>query len=246
MGGRAAQGRRPGGDLDRHVRDRDALRVNACEGAGAGRHPHRAPGQPRPHRPAGGGAEDRPHPWDPLPGGRPRPGLRCGAGVAATPPRNRPRRRLHRGPPAHRLRRRRPVSTPVVTAAAQILAHTPGLARLGSKPGRELGKDPEVEAKFLASLPTFEEAVSYLPHQAHIGAVHPRVLPERPWVGPSVAASPGLARFVAGGEVMPEEEFLGLLAAVDQFGLITLDPAIAEAAAAALATHPLAKQFDLD
>jgi len=138
------------------------------------------------------------------------------------------------------------VSTPVVTAAAQILAHTPGLARLGSKPGRELGKDPEVEAKFLASLRTFDEAVSYLPHQAYIGAVHPRDLPERPWVGPSVGASPGLARFVAGGEVMPEEEFLGLLAAVDQFGLITLDPAIAEAAAAALATHPLAKQFDLD
>ena len=131
---------------------------------------------------------------------------------------------------------------PVVTAAAQVLAHTPGLARLGSKPGRELGRNPEVEAKFLASLRSFDEAVSYLPHQAYIGAMHPRDLPERPWVRPGA----GLARFVAGGEVMPEEEFLGLLAAVDQFGLVTLDPAIAEAAAAALGSHPLAKQIDLN
>jgi len=43
-----------------------------------------------------------------------------------------------------------------------------------------------------------------------------------------------------------EEEFFGLLAVVDEFGLITLDAEAADRAAAALAAHPLAKVLDLD
>ena len=70
---------------------------------------------------------------------------------------------------------------PVVSAASAVLLHTPGLARHGSKPSRELSKDPEVEKKFLASLRTFEQAVAYPPHRAFLNEVHPRDLPERPW-----------------------------------------------------------------
>ena len=132
---------------------------------------------------------------------------------------------------------------PVVTAASQVLAHTPGLARHGSKPSRELPRDPEVLQAFLASLRTFDEAVGYAPHQAYVGALHPRDLPPRPWVGNPL---PDASRFVAGGELMPEDEFLGILAWMDQFGLLTLDRQIAEQAATALAKHPLAKRFDLD
>ena len=132
---------------------------------------------------------------------------------------------------------------PVVTAASQVLAHTPGLARHGSKPSRELPRNPEVLAAFLASLRSFEEAVGYAPHQAYAGRLHPRDLAPRPWVGQLV---PGTERFTPEGEIMPEEEFLGLLASVDQFGLVTLDPQLAEGAAGALARHPLAKRIDLD
>ena len=131
----------------------------------------------------------------------------------------------------------------VVPATGQILAHTPGLARHGSKPMRELPRDPEVQAAFLRSLRSFDEAVGYAPHQAYLGSIHPRDLPARPWVG---AGLPGARRFVPGGEVMPEEEFLALLACMDQFGLVVLDPAFADAAATKLAGHPLAKSFDLD
>jgi len=131
----------------------------------------------------------------------------------------------------------------VVTGATQVLAHVPGLARLGSKPARELPRDRALGASFQAALRSFDDAVAYGPHQAWIGAVHPRDLPARPWVG---APHPGASRFGPWGEVLPQAEFLGLLAAVDGFKLVTLAPAAAEAAGAALAAHPLAKHLDLD
>ncbi|HET9441734.1 MAG TPA: hypothetical protein VFO65_00350, partial [Acidimicrobiales bacterium] len=138
----------------------------------------------------------------------------------------------------------------VVVAATQVLAHTPGLARFGSKPARALAARPDLAASFAGALRGFDEAVAYPPHQAYLGALHPRDLPERPWVRRAEAGASGRpaasARFGPAGEVMPEEEFLGLLAAVDPFGLLTLDHCTAAAAADALARHPLAKWFDLD
>ena len=129
----------------------------------------------------------------------------------------------------------------VISAAGQVLAHTPGLARHGSKPRRELPKDQAVAAAFDASLRSFDQAVGYPANQAYIGAVHPRNLPTRPW-----GALPDASRFSHAGEIMPELEFLGLLAAVDQFDLLTLSSDTAAAAASALARHPLAKGLDVD
>ncbi len=135
-------------------------------------------------------------------------------------------------------------TTAVISGATQVLAHVPGLARHGSKPRRELAKDPAVEKAFLAGLRSTEEATAYAPHQAWLGNVHPRDLPPRPWVGatPSAGASPT----GPDGGIIGEEEFFGLLAVVDDFGLLTLDPEAADRAAAALAAHPLAKALNLD
>jgi glycine/sarcosine/betaine reductase complex component C subunit beta len=133
---------------------------------------------------------------------------------------------------------------PAVVAATQVLAHTPGLARLGSRPTRTLRGKPELEGRFLASLRSFPEAVAYAAHQAYVGSLHPRSLPPRPWTGAREAAAAD--RFGPAGEIMPEEEFLGLLAAVDDFRLLTLGPQAADAALAALARHPLAKWIDLE
>jgi betaine reductase len=135
------------------------------------------------------------------------------------------------------------MTVPVISATSAVLAHVPGLCRHGSKPSRELPKNPEVEAKFLGSLRTFEQAVAYAPHQAFLGAVHPRDLAERPWVG---AAPDGEGRFAGVGEVMPEDEFLGLLAAVDDFNLVKLGAQETGAIAERLGRHPLAEQFDLE
>ncbi|MEA2148613.1 MAG: glycine/sarcosine/betaine reductase complex component subunit beta [Solirubrobacteraceae bacterium] len=135
------------------------------------------------------------------------------------------------------------MTVPVISAASAALVHVPGLCRHGSKPSRELPKNPDVQAQFLASLRTFEQAVAYGPHQAYLGAVHPRDLPERPWVG---AAPNGAGRFAGVGELMPEDEFLGLLAAVDDFGLVRLGGAEAGAIVERLRSHPLAEHFNLE
>jgi betaine reductase len=131
----------------------------------------------------------------------------------------------------------------VVSTASAILAHTPSFARLGSKPSRELARNPGLEDSFLGSLRTFEHALAYPPHRAFLGEIHPRQLPERPWT----AAPPnGSARFTPAGEMMPEDEFLALLASVDEFGLLTLEPSLAERTGSALARHPLAGQLGLE
>jgi hypothetical protein len=130
----------------------------------------------------------------------------------------------------------------VIRAASMVLAHAPGLARHGSKPARMLPADPALQARFLGALREFPDAVTYPPHQAYIGGCHPRDLPPRPWAGTSL---PGADRFAAFGELMPEDELIGLLAVVDEFDLITLAPELAERAAKRLAAHPLAAHLDL-
>jgi betaine reductase len=131
----------------------------------------------------------------------------------------------------------------VLSGASAILAHTPGLARHGSKPSRELARDVGLEAQFRASLRTYEQALAYPPHRAFVGELHPRLLPPRPW---SSQRANGSSRFAPAGEIMPEEEFLGLMASVDEFSLLTLDTAVAERAGAALAAHPAADILPLE
>src|SRR5262245_47618999 len=97
----------------------------------------------------------------------------------------------------------------VIRGATQVLAHVPGLVRYGSKPERE-------KPDFADKLRSFEQAVQYAPHQAYIGAVHPRDMAPRPWTGAPASGK----RTGPDGEIMPEEEFLGLLAAVDTAGLL--------------------------
>jgi hypothetical protein len=132
--------------------------------------------------------------------------------------------------------------TAVIRAASLVLAHTPGLARHGSKPMRTLPANAELAGGFLANLRSFDDAVGYPAHRAFLGDCHPRELPPRPWVGARIA---GAERFAPFGELMPEEEFLGLMAAVDEFDLLILTPEVAERAAKRLAEHPLAAHLDL-
>ncbi|MDP8942984.1 MAG: glycine/sarcosine/betaine reductase complex component C subunit beta [Actinomycetota bacterium] len=131
----------------------------------------------------------------------------------------------------------------VISQANLVLAHAPGLVRHGSKPARELETHPEVAEPLFGSLRSFEEAVAYAPNQAFVGAVHPRELPERPWVS---EAMDGAERFAPHGELMPEEELLALMAAVDEFELLTLQAELVERAGEALSGHPLGDAFDLD
>ena len=133
------------------------------------------------------------------------------------------------------------MSDVVISATSQVLAHVPSLVRHGSKPRRELPKDAAVAAAFASSLRSFDQAMAYPANQAYLNALHPRELPARPW-----SDLPGASRWTRSGEIMPEEEFLGLLAAIDDFNLLTLSGDAAGDAARALARHPLAKRLDLE
>jgi betaine reductase len=128
----------------------------------------------------------------------------------------------------------------VILASTQVLAHVPDLARHGSKPSRELPKDQAMADAFASSLRTFDQAVAYPPHQAYLNAIHPRAMGPRPW-----QPLPDASRWTPAGEIMPQEELLGLLASVDQFDLLVLSPERVEQAVRALSDHPLAKRFDL-
>ncbi len=114
---------------------------------------------------------------------------------------------------------------PVIKGVRYFLGHTPGLVRHGFKPAREISRSPEVLEAVEAHLRPFEDAVSYPPNRAFLGELYPDDLRaiERPWFranGSSERAQPH-------GEIMPEEELLGLLKASDAFDHVWLEETFA-------------------
>ena len=127
---------------------------------------------------------------------------------------------------------------PVIRAVSLVLAHAPSLVRLGSKPLREL-REVEQPIEYLRPyLRDWDAACAYAPNQVFIGNVGVDDLAAwpAPWHRHPVEGAP---RFGPDGEIMPEDEFLGLLAACDGFDLLALERDVAERARAALDAHPI-------
>jgi len=133
---------------------------------------------------------------------------------------------------------------PVICGVRFFLAHTPGLVRYGSKPSRDLTRDATIAEAIAAHLRTYEAAVAYPPNRAFLGHIHPDTLASisQPWFA---SVAPG-TRWGAHGEIMPEEEFYGVLKICDAFDLVRLEASFVEAARAALAVHPLLTPADLE
>lgn len=134
---------------------------------------------------------------------------------------------------------------PVIKAVSYALAHTPDLVRYGSKPERELRKDPRLNDEICAHLRSFEQACGYPPNQAFIGLMAPEALwdLERPWWR---AIYKDTSRFGRYGEIMPEAEFYGLLRIADDFDLILLEQSFLERIREKLEQHPLIEAADLE
>ena len=129
-------------------------------------------------------------------------------------------------------------ATPVIRAASLVLAHVPSLVRLGSKPLRAL-REVENPIEYLRPhLRDWATACAYAPNQVFLGnlGVDDLAAWPTPWHRHPVA---GAQRFGPDGEIMPEDEFLGLLAACDGFDLLALDRDVAERARTALDGHPV-------
>jgi betaine reductase len=134
---------------------------------------------------------------------------------------------------------------PVIRACANALIHTPGFVRYGSKPIREIANSPEPLLPVIDKhLRSFEAAVEYPPNQAFIGNMIPDELNniEQPWYKHPVK---GASRFGAFGEIMPEEEFLGLLKLADDFDLVWLDEKHAPIFTQSLDSNMVWKDADL-
>jgi betaine reductase len=127
---------------------------------------------------------------------------------------------------------------PVIRDVSLVLAHVPSLVRLGSKPLRELRRVEEPTGYLRPYLRDWDAACAYAPNQVFIGNVGVDELAAHatPWHRHPVA---GAQRFGVDGEVMPEGEFLGLLASCDGFDLLRLEHDVAEHARIALDGHPV-------
>ncbi|MEN6374539.1 MAG: glycine/sarcosine/betaine reductase complex component C subunit beta [Smithella sp.] len=136
------------------------------------------------------------------------------------------------------------MDNPVIQACSYILIHVPGFVRYGSKPSREIADDinsalPAIEGH----LREFEEAVAYPPNQVFIGNLHPDHLNNvpQPWHRHPVRDA---SRYGTYGEIMPEEELLGLMKIADDFDLMWIEKDAAPLLKKSLAAHPLWRDAD--
>lgn len=131
----------------------------------------------------------------------------------------------------------------VISGARSFLAHTPGLVRHGSKTSREIEVDPSLEHRMAAHLRPYEKAAAYLPNRAYLDASALAQLSEndRPWY----ERDGTLTRRLPYGEIMPEEEFYGLLRVMDGFELMWLEEGFAKRSREMLLAHPYWSEKDL-
>ena len=133
---------------------------------------------------------------------------------------------------------------PVITGVSYFLSHVPSMVRYGSKPYRELRHEPSLLQPIIGHLRSFDEAVAYPPNQVFIGNLDPDEL----WTLPSPWHKnpiPNASRWGEFGEIMPEEEFYGVLKICDEFGLILIEKSFSQEIASKLETHPLFHPEDI-
>jgi betaine reductase len=118
------------------------------------------------------------------------------------------------------------------------------MIRHGSKPSREIAADPSVLEKVLNHLNPFEKAVAYPPNQVFIGNMDPDELSSSPspWFQND---RPEASREGAFGEIMPEDEFLGMVKICDDFDVLAIEAGFLKNVIGKLAAHPLIAESDL-
>jgi betaine reductase len=119
------------------------------------------------------------------------------------------------------------------------------MIRHGSKPSREIPKEPALLGTILDHLRTFEPAVAYAPNQVFIGNIDPDELWQMPfpWYQNPV---PNASRWGTFGEIMPEEEFYGMIKVCDEFQLVLLEEDFRQEVASKLKDHPLCNDQDIE
>ena len=136
------------------------------------------------------------------------------------------------------------MSFPVLKGASYALIHANDIVtHQGSTQTSERRLNPDSE--YLTLLPkhfrTFEQAAAYPPNQVFIGNLEPKALEgiPRPWFENPVKGAAGEVRKGKHGEIMPLDEFIGLIKAVDAFDLVLLEESFATRIYDVLKAHPV-------
>ncbi|PPK81059.1 3-oxoacyl-[acyl-carrier-protein (ACP)] synthase III-like protein [Lacrimispora xylanisolvens] len=129
----------------------------------------------------------------------------------------------------------------VLKGASYILAHTPDMViHNGTTQTTQRTIDPDSEylKNLDKSLRSYDECKAYLPNQTYIGNITPDELAgyAQPWYQQKSDYIQREGRF---GEIMPEDEFIGLIAICDVFDLVKLESQFAVSVKKKLETHSL-------
>lgn len=130
---------------------------------------------------------------------------------------------------------------PVIKGAAYGLIQANNmLVHHGTTQTMERTKDAKSEhlEKLPGHLRSFEQAVSYPPNQVYIGNMTPDELKNvaRPWYEQPVS---GRNRDGKYGEIIPEDEFIGLMKMVDAFELVILEEQFQVVVKEKIVAHPV-------
>ncbi|WP_066503636.1 glycine/sarcosine/betaine reductase complex component C subunit beta [Abyssisolibacter fermentans] len=128
---------------------------------------------------------------------------------------------------------------PVVKGAGYILVHTPDMViHNGTTQTTEriVNPDSEYLKKIPEYLRSFEEVVNYLPNQTYIGNMTPEELAQykMPWYDHK---SESFNRYGKFGEIMPQDEFIGLIKIADAFDLVELESEFSKEVVKKLENH---------
>lgn len=132
----------------------------------------------------------------------------------------------------------------VIKGAGYVLAAAPDMViHNGTTQTTEMVVNPESE--YLKELPknlrTYDDVLAYIPNQVYIGNMTNKELRdvEFPYYDKK-AAEP--KRYGNYGEIMPQDEFLGLMQICDVFDLVKLEAAFAQDVKAKLTVHGMLKE----
>ena len=137
----------------------------------------------------------------------------------------------------------------VIKGSSYILAHTPNTLKIGGTTQTQ-ARNKDSESEYLKKiddyLRDFSEAVRYAPTQCYIGNILPDDLKdiERPWYKEDNFLEDN--RYGKRGEIMPEDEFYGLVQFVDVFDLVKLEEEFVKEIEPKLKNHPVLGNLDME
>ncbi|WP_055666884.1 glycine/sarcosine/betaine reductase complex component C subunit beta [Desnuesiella massiliensis] len=130
---------------------------------------------------------------------------------------------------------------PVIKRASYVLVNTPDMIIHNGTTQtleRETNPDSEYLKVIRNNLRSFEDVVAYAPNQTYIGNMTPEELAERkrPWHGEPIENANRFGKF---GEIMPQDEFYGLMKISDVFDLVLLEKELTARVKEKFSAHPV-------